>query len=143
MLFKPGQDIYISVFNGKALEPMVVADYDKEGIVHCWNLRYEAGFVTPMQSKAKIPRFDGEKEITSLPAYPTNFHPDDAALRSRLIERGKKYWNLCEPSYQEHTGQTLRRDWHHFSPIDRSKIEVSTTTVCNSISEYGLLGMER
>jgi hypothetical protein len=140
MLFKPGQDIYLSVFNGKALDPMVVGEFDsEEGVVLCWNLGYDAGFVKPMRSETTIPWFDGEKEITSLSAYPRNFHSEDAALESRLIERGKKYWNLCEPSYQEHTGQTLREEMVYYeSGPDRSKKEFSATTVCNSISEQGL-----
>ena len=140
MLFKPGQDIYLSVFNGKALDPMVVVYFGgKGGAVHCWNLRYHAGFVKPVKSKTIIPWFDGEKEITSLSAYPRNFHSEDAALESRFIERGRKYWNLCEPSYQEHTGQTLRQEITYPDPTpDRVKKEFSATTVCNLTSEQRL-----
>jgi hypothetical protein len=135
MLFRPGQDVYLSVFNGKTLDPMVVARFNC-GVLYCWNLRYASGFVRPKRSEVRIPWFDGEKEITSLSAYPRNFHPEDAVLESRFIERGKKYWSFCEPSYQEHTGQTLlgNRMADYVVP-DRSKKEFSATTVCNSISE--------
>jgi hypothetical protein len=138
MLFKPGQDIYVSTQNGKSLDPMVLANF-QEGMVSGWNLKYLSGFVRPIQSRTRIPWFDGEKEITSLSAYPKHFHPENAALEARLIERGKKYWSLCEPSYQEHTGRTLRnmgrqpQSWGD----DLSKNEFSATTVCNSVSEEG------
>jgi hypothetical protein len=134
MLFKPGQEIYVATHHGKGFDPMAVASF-KHGTVYCWNLKYKSGFVKPIKSETQILRFDGEKEITSLPAFPRNFHPEDAVLEARFIERGRKYWKLCEPSYQEHTGQTLRnyneeRGWNEIS----SK-KFSTTTVCNSITE--------
>jgi hypothetical protein len=136
MLFRPGQDIYVSVHNGKAVDPMVVAEFHSEiGSIYCWNLKYDSGFVRPAKSEIRIPWFDGEKEIISLPAYPRNFHPEDAALEARFIERGRKYWNLCRPSYQEHTGLTLRDERDINRVGDRSRKEFSTTTVCKSASE--------
>jgi hypothetical protein len=138
MLFKPGQDIYVSTQNGKFLDPMVLAQFQK-GVAYSWNLKYESGFVRPIRSGTEIPWFDGEKEITSLSAYPKHFHPENDALEARFIERGKKYWSLCEPSYQEHTGQTLHvmgrppPGWVG----DLSNHEFSATTVCNSVSEEG------
>jgi hypothetical protein len=51
MLFKPGQDIYVSTDNGKVLDPMVVADFNsKHGTVSCWNLKYRSGFVIPIRN---------------------------------------------------------------------------------------------
>jgi hypothetical protein len=138
MLFKPGQDIYVSVHNGKVLDPMVVAKF-RNGVVYSWNLKYESGVVRPIRSKTRMEWFDGEKEITSLSAYPRNFHPEDAALEARFIERGKKYWSLCGPSYQEHTGQTLRIVDAYAATDpgmnDREKNQFSATTVYNSVSE--------
>jgi hypothetical protein len=133
MLFRPGQDVYLPINNGKSFDPMVVAEYS-EGDLACWNLKYESGSVRPMRSGTIIPWFDGEKEITALSAFPRKFHPEDADLESRFIERGKKYWSLCEPSYQEHTGQTLRSG---HGRDNRGGKEFSPTTVCNSISEDG------
>jgi hypothetical protein len=136
MLFKPGQDVYVSVHNGKVLDPMVVAQFGN-GSLHTWNLRYESGFVKPIRSETILQWFDGEKEITSLLAYPRHFHPEDAALEARFIERGKKYWSLCEPSYQEHTGQTLRNRDPFGSELhwvnDRAKNTFSATKVRNSV----------
>lgn len=138
MLFKPGQDIYVSTQNGKFLDPMVLAEF-QGGVASSWNLKCESGFVRPIRSGTEIPWFDGEKEITSLSAYPKHFHPENDALEARFIERGKKYWSLCEPSYQEHTGQTLHvmgrppPGWVG----DLSNHEFSATTVCNSVSEEG------
>jgi hypothetical protein len=94
-----------------------------------------AGHVRPAIAETEIPWFDREKEIILLLAYPRNFHSRDAALESQFIERGRKYWNLCEPSYQEHTSQTLRQPIYSHSAEDRSKKEFSASTVCNSISE--------
>jgi hypothetical protein len=113
LLFKPGQDVYISDKGGADFRPMVVADVlDKSSSWYnlCgWYVKYQSGSVEPVQHAISIPIFDGEKEITSLPAFPRHFHPRNSALEIQLTERGKKYLSLCEPSYKEYAGMTISR----------------------------------
>jgi hypothetical protein len=111
LLFKPGQDVYISAKEGEDFRPMVVASVHNDNSwgysVRGWYVKYQSGSVEPVQCAANIPLFDGEKEITSLPAFPRKFHPRNSALEIQLVERGKKYLSLCEPSYKEYAGMTM------------------------------------
>jgi hypothetical protein len=43
----------------------------------------------------QIGGYQGTKVIRSLPAYPLSLHPQNEELRRNLIERGKKYVELC------------------------------------------------
>jgi hypothetical protein len=43
----------------------------------------------------QIGGFQGTKAIRSLPAYPLSLHPQKEELRQNLVERGKKYVELC------------------------------------------------
>jgi hypothetical protein len=43
----------------------------------------------------QIGGFQGTKAIRSLPAYPLSLHPQKEELRHNLVERGKKYVELC------------------------------------------------
>ncbi|KAH0556906.1 hypothetical protein GP486_005306 [Trichoglossum hirsutum] len=40
--------------------------------------------------------FTGLMDITSLPVYPIQHHPDEVSLREELIERGRAYQKLCQ-----------------------------------------------
>lgn len=44
-----------------------------------------------IQTRVVIPIFDGTVKITSLDAYPLEYHPDRDSVRSTLLERGKKW----------------------------------------------------
>jgi hypothetical protein len=43
--------------------------------------------------------------------YPIRFHVDEekdgSALRSKCMERGRKFWSLASPRLQEYNGQTV------------------------------------
>jgi hypothetical protein len=43
----------------------------------------------------QIGGYQGTKIIRSLPAYPLSLHPQKEELRQKLVERGKKYVELC------------------------------------------------
>ena len=51
-----------------------------------------------------IKQFKGVRNITSLPLYPLRFHRDADGLRTRLIERGKKFVSLEGKQYKSHKG---------------------------------------
>ncbi|KAF8530383.1 P-loop containing nucleoside triphosphate hydrolase protein [Hysterangium stoloniferum] len=50
---------------------------------------------TRIQSRIVIPIFKGTMKITSLDAYPIKFHPQEAELRERLLERGRKWAGIA------------------------------------------------
>jgi len=55
----------------------------------------------------QIGGFRGAREIRSLPAYPLDLHPQKEKLRQALIDRGKRYVDLCigESQKTTHAGQ--------------------------------------
>lgn len=52
----------------------------------------------------EIPAFRGTRKITSLPCYPLKYHEKEAELRTKLIERGKKFVSLCGVHYKSYSG---------------------------------------
>ncbi|KAH9889148.1 P-loop containing nucleoside triphosphate hydrolase protein [Xylariomycetidae sp. FL2044] len=52
----------------------------------------------------KIPHFDGSQKISSLPIHPLRFHPKREDIRSRVLERGRKYVSLLQPTCMEYEG---------------------------------------
>jgi hypothetical protein len=60
-----------------------------------------------VEGSFSIGGFRGAKEIRSLPAYPLDMHPQKEKLRQALIDRGKRYVELCigESRKTTHAGQ--------------------------------------
>lgn len=52
----------------------------------------------------EIPAFRGTRKITSLPCYPLKYHEKETLLRTKLIERGKKFVSLCGVHYKSYSG---------------------------------------
>ncbi|RDA92171.1 hypothetical protein CP533_5583 [Ophiocordyceps camponoti-saundersi (nom. inval.)] len=55
-------------------------------------------------SAEDIPEFQGARKITSLPCYPLKYHKDEARVRQKLIERGKKFVALSGVHYKCYSG---------------------------------------
>jgi hypothetical protein len=53
---------------------------------------------------AEVESFKGARKITSLACYPLQYHRDAEALRSRLVERGKRFVSLRGMNYRFHKG---------------------------------------
>lgn len=52
----------------------------------------------------EVPAFKGARKITSLAAYPLQYHKNEAKLRAELIDRGKKFVSLQGVHYKSHEG---------------------------------------
>lgn len=64
--------------------------------VQCWNLAFDGDVYRPMLKTFGIRRFDGEKEITSLPIYPLGFDPEHDDIRKQFVSRGEKFLKYTE-----------------------------------------------
>lgn len=53
---------------------------------------------------AEVESFKGARKITSLACYPLQYHREPEALRTRLIERGKRFIALRGMNYRFHRG---------------------------------------
>jgi hypothetical protein len=131
LLMKPGTDVYVQE-NGQ-LNAYVI-DLVSGGIdyssgmewssqanpyfVRVWNLVYDGKTIYRMSRTIEMPVFDGERDIMSLPLFPTRFHDqlDGGALRKQLVVRGLKFFQYTKkPTFLEYTGLGLKPGWRKVS----------------------------
>lgn len=75
-----------------------LGDSGKKGLVlTCWAYDWTGEIFSRVAYDLEIESFDDTKPINMLDHYPLNYHRDPEKVRSDLIERGKKYRNLCVP----------------------------------------------
>lgn len=147
LLLKPCTDVYVQE-HGK-LNAFVI-DRLKGGVVYpvdpiysvkattyrirVWNLHFDGNIIYRRSQWIRVPYFDGEREITSLPIFPVQFHDsaDDSATRRGLIERGKRYFSYCKsPTFLEYTGSGLKDGWMSVScPLQCSARSLSASGLC-------------
>ncbi|KAJ4159103.1 uncharacterized protein LMH87_008019 [Akanthomyces muscarius] len=79
----------------------------------------------------EIGSFRGARKITSLPCYPLKFHRDEADVRKKLIERGKKFVELRGVHYKSYSGMAYLKSKKHgiikFN-VQQSRMMVDTKT---------------
>ncbi|KAJ5703871.1 ATPase AAA-type core [Penicillium malachiteum] len=119
LLFKPGSDVYVreyGTYNTYVIESVTGGFFSRNSesrsssyCVTVWYMNYYGGkYLTRSTRKIYIPVFEYEREITSLPLYPVQYHVDEDPenpLRQQLIERGKRFVEMGKkPTYMEYTG---------------------------------------
>ncbi|KAK9855297.1 hypothetical protein MYU51_002701 [Penicillium brevicompactum] len=63
---------------------------------------------------AEVDSFKGARKITSLSCYPLKYHRDADALRTKLIERGKRFVALRGMNYRFHKGMAFYKKKRSF-----------------------------
>jgi len=117
ILLKPGCDVYVHEFgqlNAYVVESVLggpkVHGRAEPYAINVWNLCFNGTIITREMKTITVPIFDGEREVLSLPLFPTRFYQDEpgkSPLRERLISRGKSYVELAKgPAFREYTGKT-------------------------------------
>lgn len=129
LLLKPGDTIYAETDNKipgppipyvvKSVTGGVTFEGPEAFNIGMWNVDSDGYMLGRSVAKGYIVPFVGEREITSLTAYPTRFHKDTPydlqvsggrSLEQRLIARGKKFWEFCKGfAYKEYEGITLEK----------------------------------
>lgn len=116
LLFKPGSDVYVrerGQLNGYVVETvtgMAKSSNTRANplTIKVWNLDFDGEKLVRLSKVIILPAFDGEREIRSLPLFPTRFHSDkegDISHRDLLIQRGKTFVKVVmKPKFQEYTG---------------------------------------
>ncbi|KAI2466168.1 hypothetical protein F4781DRAFT_406556 [Annulohypoxylon bovei var. microspora] len=131
LLLRPGSDVY--VLQDGQLNAYVV-DSISGGVEHffrgqwsvsiasysirLWNLVYDGKAISRRAKIVIIPVFDNERNITSLPVFPTRFRDelDNGERRKQLIERGQKLFRFAKgPAFLEYTGSGLRPGWKKYN----------------------------
>jgi len=88
-----------------------------EYVESCWNDEYylnvEAEYIAhdgdnygTVVDYFRVNRFKGVKYFTDLAVFPLKYHPDEAAIRKNLVERGRKFVSLQGQNYKFHKGVT-------------------------------------
>ncbi|OJD30509.1 aaa family atpase [Diplodia corticola] len=78
--------------------------------LHCTD--YDGSYFSPYFGAATFTfrDFKGEKPIMELEFYPADFDPNYATRRQYLIDRGRKFLELLQPSHRYYNGLTLNED---------------------------------
>lgn len=63
---------------------------------------------------AEVEAFKGARKITSLACYPLQYHRDAEGLRSKLVERGKRFVSLRGMNYRFHKGMAFYKKKRSF-----------------------------
>ncbi|KAL2694965.1 hypothetical protein Neosp_001554 [[Neocosmospora] mangrovei] len=85
--------------------------------IQVWNLKYDGQAFKRMSRDILVPVFDDEREIMSLPLFPTRFQDaaDGGARRNQLIERGRTVFRISKgPAFLEYTGFGLKPGWKKY-----------------------------
>lgn len=128
LLLKPGQTVFLRdqfdrlcrmrSFLISEISGGVINGEVKRYRVLLWNVLYDGIRFFRDYSTFFIRPFDGEKDITALLLYPQSFYENTAeevrahgnkTLQERMIELGRKYWNLSTPCLKEYYGETVDR----------------------------------
>jgi hypothetical protein len=64
--------------------------------VDAWSYDWRDGSFSRCLFVLKFDHFDGHLPLTSLPYYPFELHPDYETERAELIERGRRFRQICE-----------------------------------------------
>jgi hypothetical protein len=82
------------------------AVFDNDPIfIDCIHLDFDGKSMGPVPSLFAIPRYDGEKEVTSLPIFPLTYVED--GLVQKLTERGKTFCAVASTKHMHYTGLAL------------------------------------
>lgn len=111
-LFRPGTLIYSKTFMTD-LQMLEVRNYSKPTsdtrsfAVICSGFDWDGSRFDAYNYTIEIEKFEGEKAIDTLKAFPTMYYrdgsgsTDDSRLRQKLIERGRKFLKLCTAQPRE------------------------------------------
>ena len=132
LLFKPGIDVYHDpnsdgIYNAYVVRSVSGGVYEGRISpleIEVWNIDYDGNRMGRCCSTILQPVFDGEKDITSLVAYPCRFWKEketlkdeekQITLKDKLIERGKMFFKLAQGQCMDYDGLVQKWPTKHVS----------------------------
>lgn len=112
-LYKPHTLVYKSTYEDESQPRAFKIDYAGKEIHYAKGLYYSVeGFCFDYDGEhfgssyidAEVFHFQGARKITSLPCYPLKYHQNEAELKTKLVDRGKKFLSLCGMNYRSCDG---------------------------------------
>jgi hypothetical protein len=92
-------------FTESQLRDFHFGDRLQEITLKLFTMEFDGEFIGRRPLEVVFWPFQGEKTITSLPAYPASYADEDS--RRDSIQRGKLYWRLTQRQYCGYNGTTL------------------------------------
>ncbi|KAH0565033.1 hypothetical protein GP486_001572 [Trichoglossum hirsutum] len=71
-------------------------------IIECVYFDFDGTQYGPVNKTFQIRKYEGEKDITSLPVFPLACDPNKESIRQALLDRGKRFTKLSNPSKPAH-----------------------------------------
>ncbi|KAL9129214.1 MAG: hypothetical protein Q9217_002283 [Psora testacea] len=111
-LFKPNSMVYSTCFGTEKLR-YVMYDSGEEGEtsnglkyykMECRCLDYDGHVFGESPIDLAIVKFRGKKRISTLNAFPLQYHPDAKGVRRRLVECGRRFVSMLGPHYRHCQG---------------------------------------
>ncbi|KAI0450531.1 hypothetical protein F5B21DRAFT_425310 [Xylaria acuta] len=86
---------YIEAFGRGTYSPLTI---------DCYSIAFNGKDLGPLDTAVQVSRYNGDRDVSSLPIYPVRFHKDgEEAVRRRLRECGEKYLSCY--GYKTYDGQ--------------------------------------
>jgi hypothetical protein len=81
-------------------------------MIHCVYVDFDGKLLGPVLRSVQLPRFEGEKPVTSLPVYPLRLADGRRGIstqtfRERLIARGRMFTDVLSVKHMNYNGFTL------------------------------------
>ncbi|KAJ4358936.1 hypothetical protein N0V95_002642 [Ascochyta clinopodiicola] len=86
-----------------ASEKLKNSGYSKGSfIIEAFYIGFDGNRFGPVNKTFQIRKFDGEKDITTLPVYPLSCDPNYKITREALVRRGQAFADLSKPNINAH-----------------------------------------
>lgn len=84
-------------------------------VIECFYIHFDGSRYGPVNATFQIRRFEGKKNVTSLPIYPIQCDPHHLENRQRLLARGNEFAKLSDiknkaSAHRKYKGLTLDKN---------------------------------
>ncbi|KAK5263386.1 hypothetical protein LTR96_011203 [Exophiala xenobiotica] len=117
VFFRPNSVIYVIPSTSENSRCLIFdsgkfeIDHNKKHFeISCRYLTHDGKCFGEATIPIKIPEFDGVKKITSLGAYPLEYHPEKQDVVEQLTKRGRKFCSLIGTHLRQYEGQAFYID---------------------------------
>ena len=105
----------------------VPTETDGGFLIECYHYDFNGTKYGPVSKMFEICRYEGVRDITSLPVYPLSFDPEHKKYRTQLIQRGEKFMALARVNRTAHkTYRGLSLDKHAEEVSHSDSLDVIT-----------------
>lgn len=95
-------------------KPYRIPEKSSDFVVSCYQIDFDGNKFGPVAQSFSIQKFDGLRDITTLPVYPLKFAKDPSRVRETLLQNGKLFLDVCGGEHVRYRGLNL----HEVEEID-------------------------